>query len=170
MVRRATAEDALVLARQRMIMYRDIHRLAESECETLLRASHEYFASALPAGEYLAWLAAAEPDSDRIVGGAGLQLWEALPSIRHYAGDRVVRGGRSGIVRNVFTEAAYRRRGIARLLMEHVLAEARRLRVAQLTLHASDAGRPLYASMGFEPTNEMRYTGSLEPSEYASVG
>jgi hypothetical protein len=25
-----------------------------------------------------------------------------------------------------------------------------------VTLHASDKGRPLYESLGFEPTNEMR--------------
>jgi hypothetical protein len=28
--------------------------------------------------------------------------------------------------------------------------------VSAVILHASDAGRPLYASMGFEPSNEMR--------------
>jgi hypothetical protein len=27
----------------------------------------------------------------------------------------------------------------------------------RVTLHASDAGRPLYLSLGFEPTNEMRW-------------
>jgi hypothetical protein len=33
--------------------------------------------------------------------------------------------------------------------------------IVRLVLHASDEGRPLYESMGFEPTNEMRYTGTL---------
>jgi hypothetical protein len=28
-------------------------------------------------------------------------------------------------------------------------------------LHASEEGRPLYAALGFEGTNEMRYTGRL---------
>ena len=62
---------------------------------------------------------------------------------------------------NVFTERAWRRRGLAKLLMEHVIAGARTAGVTTLVLHASAEGRPLYEALGFSPTNEMRYTGEL---------
>ena len=40
--------------------------------------------------------------------------------------------------------------------MECIIAWCREQGFATLYLHASDAGRPLYEQLGFEPTNEMR--------------
>ncbi len=60
---------------------------------------------------------------------------------------------------NVFTEPAWRRRGLAELLMRHILDWARQERLDRLVLHASDDGRPLYERLGFAATNEMRYRG-----------
>jgi GNAT superfamily N-acetyltransferase len=57
---------------------------------------------------------------------------------------------------NVYTDPAYRRRGIARALMETMIDWCRRERFARVTLHASDDGRHLYESLGFEASNEMR--------------
>ena len=62
---------------------------------------------------------------------------------------------------NVFTERAWRRRGIAEQLMQHVIDWSRSHGIARLVLHASPDGRSLYERLGFEPTNEMRYTGEL---------
>jgi hypothetical protein len=38
---------------------------------------------------------------------------------------------------------------------------ARLNRVDSLILHATPSGRPLYESLGFESTNEMRFMGDL---------
>lgn len=37
---------------------------------------------------------------------------------------------------------------------------------ARLVLHASPDARPLYERLGFEPTNEMRFTGELPGTAY----
>ncbi|WP_045234703.1 GNAT family N-acetyltransferase, partial [Deinococcus pimensis] len=65
-------------------------------------------------------------------------------------------------VLNVFVEPGDRGRGLARTLMDHLLAEARARDVRVVALHASGLGRPLYERMGFTPTNEMRLV--LEPA------
>lgn len=57
---------------------------------------------------------------------------------------------------NMFTEPGHRRKGLARQLVGEILAWARARGLRTLILHASDEGRPLYTSLGFEPTNEMR--------------
>ena len=57
---------------------------------------------------------------------------------------------------NVFVDPAWRRRGLARELMEAVIAWGRSEGLARLVLHASADGRPLYEELGFEPTSEMR--------------
>ncbi len=64
--------------------------------------------------------------------------------------------GRQGIVLNVFTEPEWRRRGLARLLIEEIIAWARQQRLDTLALHAtSDDGLHLYEELGFVRTSEM---------------
>jgi len=55
----------------------------------------------------------------------------------------------------VYTDPAWRRRGVARAVMEAILAWCRRRRFTRIRLHASDLGRPLYESLGFAPTREL---------------
>jgi GNAT superfamily N-acetyltransferase len=69
--------------------------------------------------------------------------------------------GRHALVVNVFTEPAWRRRGIAELLMRRLLAWAREERLDRVVLHASAEGRPLYERLGFVSTNEMRLAEDL---------
>jgi hypothetical protein len=61
----------------------------------------------------------------------------------------------------VYVERDYHRRGVVRRHMEAIISWVPETNVVWLVLHASDEGRPLYKSMEFEPTNEMRYTGAL---------
>jgi GNAT superfamily N-acetyltransferase len=95
-----------------------------------------------------------------VIGGAGVQIRSLLPR-PDQSGRKLLRGI-EGSIMNVFVEPEWRRRGIARTLMEEVLAWARTTGIVSLVLHASEDGRALYESMGFVPTNEMRFTGSLD--------
>jgi len=49
---------------------------------------------------------------------------------------------RRATILNVYTDPAYRRRGIARALMETMIDWCRSEGFAHVTLHASDDGRP----------------------------
>jgi GNAT superfamily N-acetyltransferase len=68
------------------------------------------------------------------------------------------------LVLNVYVEPHWRRRGLARRLMQEILEWAPTAGVARLVLHASREGRPLYEALGFTATNEMRYGGRLAAS------
>ena len=57
---------------------------------------------------------------------------------------------------NVYVHPDQRGKGVARLLLERVLDECAARGVTQVSLHASEAGRPLYEKLGFKPTNEMK--------------
>lgn len=63
---------------------------------------------------------------------------------------------RFAYVNSVFVYPEYRRRGIAKGLMELTLVWAREQGCSQVRLRASDDGRPLYASLGFKPSTEMQ--------------
>jgi GNAT superfamily N-acetyltransferase len=151
-IRRATAADAGVLARHRADMFRDMGQLSDDLRDTLVEAARAYFAAAVPDGRYVAWLAEAE---GKIVAGAGLQLRELLPRPEP-SGTRLVRGPQ-GLILNVFTEPAWRRRGVAAALMRELLRWCRASGIESVVLHASADGRPLYEKLGFTPTTEMRY-------------
>jgi GNAT superfamily N-acetyltransferase len=64
---------------------------------------------------------------------------------------------------NVYTRPESRRKGLARRLVETALEWCRANGISTVILHASDAGRPLYASMGFQPSTEMRIALATEP-------
>ena len=151
-IRRATAADAGVLARHRADMFRDMGQLNDGLRDTLVEAARAYFAAAIPDGRYITWLAEA---GGEVVGGAGLQLRELLPRPAP-GGSRLV-GGPQGLIMNVFTERAWRRRGVAAALLRELLRWCRASGIESLVLHASADGRPLYEKLGFTPTNEMRY-------------
>ena len=75
--------------------------------------------------------------------------------------DGSIASGDQAIVANVFCEAEMRRKRVARALMETVIAWAKAERLDSLVLHASSDGRPLYESLGFAQTSEMRFVDML---------
>lgn len=157
-IRRATAADADALAHHRAAMFRDMGSLRSEDYAALRDASRPWFADAIPAGEYVAFVASPLERPGEIVGGAGMQLRRLLPRPRADGGAGIELRPQA-LVMNVYTEPAWRRRGLAALLMEQVLAWAREHEVGGVVLHASDEGRPLYERLGFVATNEMRYAG-----------
>ena len=97
-------------------------------------------------GSFRAWLAC---DQGRVIAGGAVVItaWPAHPY------DLACR---RATILNVYTEPGYRRRGIARQIMQTMISWCKQEGLARLTLHASEEGRRLYESLGFEPSNEMR--------------
>jgi GNAT superfamily N-acetyltransferase len=160
-LRFATALDASLLADHRISMFREMGALQPQYEASLHAASRAYFAAAIPAGEYVAWVA--HPvDSPAPIGGAGVQFRPLMPRPTP-TGDRLLLG-REGLVLNVYTVATWRRRGVARQLMETIIGWAAEVGIVRLVLAASPEGRPLYEKIGFAGTREMSYGGSLAAS------
>ena len=155
-IRSATAADAPVLARHRADMFTEMGQLEPSLYDRLVAHATDYFVAGIPTGEYVGWVAM-PPGEDRIVAGAGVQIRPILPR-PDKAGQRLLLGDQ-GLVLNVWTDRDWRRRGVARHLMEIVIAWAHERRVTNLVLHASNDGRALYEQLGFSGTNEMAHPG-----------
>ena len=135
-------------------MFRDMGHVPGDElARRLLAASVTALEPLLVDGTYVGWLAI---DGDgRVIAGAGAHIKTQLPRIAA-DGSRVDFTDLPVIV-NVYTLPEWRGRGIARALMNSAMAWGASRSFDRLVLHASDAGRPLYVSLGFEPTNEMRW-------------
>jgi len=146
-VRPATIDDADTLVRHRYAMFHDMGHSDTTALDEMCVRFKPWVIDRMNAGEYLAWLAVA-PSGD-IAAGAGLWLMDWLPHM-------VAKGARRGNIVNVYTEPAYRRRGLAKRLVLTALACSREHGADAVILHASPDGRALYESLGFKPTNEMR--------------
>jgi GNAT superfamily N-acetyltransferase len=161
-IRLATAADAPVISLHRARMFQDMGELPGPTFETFRARAEVALAAMLERGEYVGWLASPADHPDEVAGGAGAQLRRVLPHpARTPEGEVTIAEGRHAIVLNVYTEPAWRRRGLAEQLMGCCLAWARQERLDRLVLHASSDGRRLYERLGFVATNEMRFPSSL---------
>ncbi len=145
-VRKATVVDIPEVLRQRRRMYEDMHYPDSDTLTEMMRLSANYLGKAMADGSFHAWLACA--GEKPIAGGAVIvSPWLAHPYDLEC---------RRATILNVYTEREYRRRGIARQLMQTMIGWCKEQGLARVTLHASDDGRHLYESLGFETSNEMR--------------
>ncbi|WP_261663494.1 GNAT family N-acetyltransferase [Deinococcus sp. Marseille-Q6407] len=143
-IRRATAADAPVLAQLRGVMQLDNGRTAEQVAADLA-VWEAFYRQAVPAGRYLGWLAEvpeAEEKGPQVAGGVGVMFHPAHPS----SGDAHTEHPH---ILNVAVQPAFRRRGIARALMQAALAWAQEAGYRTVTLNAAPMGQALYRELGF---------------------
>jgi GNAT superfamily N-acetyltransferase len=154
-IRPCKPDDAAIIARHRVEMFRDMGEVpTEDLARELLAKSTSALAAALADDTYVGWFAV--DSDDKVIAGAGAHIKPQLPRILP-TGTRV-ESGPLPLVVNVYTEPEWRGRGIARALMRVLMDWAVTRGADRIVLHASDQGRPLYESLGFHPTNEMRWS------------
>jgi len=145
-IREATVDDIPEILRQRRRMYEDMQYTDAVALDAMCTLTADYLQTAIPGGSFHEWFAC--DGVQPVAGGAVLITpWPA------HAYDLECR---RATILNVYTNPEYRRRGIARRLMETMIAWCKEQGLARVTLHASDDGRHLYESLGFENSNEMR--------------
>jgi GNAT superfamily N-acetyltransferase len=154
-IRRCTPDDATTIAHHRTAMFVEMGVVPSDALARRLReASKAGLHAALRDESYIGWLAALSDDV--VIAGVGLHIKPQLPRISD-DGSRVTAAGLPLVV-NVYTEPAWRQRGIAKFLMRTAMDWSAAQGFDCMVLHASAAGRPLYASLGFVATNEMRWS------------
>lgn len=137
--------DLETILHHREAMFRDSGR-AESILAEMAAPFRDWLAPRLADGRYFGWLIEEEGE---IAAGVGMMEIDWPPHPMHPA------SGRRGYILNLYVEPAHRRQGLARRLMEAAMAEAKVRRLQFMILHATEEGRPLYASLGWAPTAEM---------------
>ena len=86
-------------------------------------------------------------DDGRCVACASMSYIEIMPTFSHPSGKRAH-------LMNVYTEESYRRRGIARQLVNMLIEDACAHGATEISLDATESGRPLYESIGFKASEE----------------
>ena len=114
-------------------------------------ALKNYYERHMADGTFVSWIAL---DGDRIIGTSGMSFVEKPP----YFG---CPNGKIGLLSSMFTANSYRRRGIAKALLEKVINEAKEYGCGTVQITASDMGVLLYTNFGFRKNgNFMQYVFS----------
>ena len=143
--RKLTAEDLDPFIRMRITQLREE---GATEQIDLVPALKDYYRRHLKDGTFVSWLAV---DGEKIVGTSGMSFVEKPPYFS-------CPSGRIGLLSSMYTDPAYRRRGIARELLDRVVEEARAYGCGSVQITASDMGVLLYSAFGFQKNgNFMQY-------------
>ena len=138
----SAAEDIELLLQSRMDTLRAVNRLDSGYrfTDEFLAASRKYFLE----GDQTTVLAT---DDGRVVGCATICYLEMMPTFSHPT-------GRRAHLMNVYTDAAWRRKGVACQMVSMLISEAWKRGATEISLDATAAGRPLYRKLGFTDSGE----------------
>lgn len=106
-------------------------------------ALQSYFAESLNNGSLICWVGLA---NNLVVATAGLCFYQLPPTFSNPT-------GRIAYITNMYTDGAYRRRGIASELLEILIDKAKAMDYESLRLHASSQGKSIYLAAGFADTD-----------------
>ena len=146
-IRPATLDDVTLIVAHRRRMFEDMGYTNLEGLAAMDQVGTEWLRERLANGRYLGWFAVAP--GGRVAAGAGLWLQDWPPTWFDQQPYR-------GYILNVYTEPDYRRRGLARRLVQTINDWCAEQGIVTVTLHASKQGRSIYESLGYRPTNEMR--------------
>jgi len=122
----------------RLEMLREVNNLSDEYVydETFVAESRKYFEN----GNQTTVLAL---NDETAVGCASLSYIWIMPTFDHPTGLRAH-------LMNVYTKSEYRRKGISKRMVEMLIDEAKEKGVTEISLDATEMGRPLYEALGFE--------------------
>ncbi len=144
-VRRATPDDAALLSDHRACVWNQYGEHDPQGVAAHVPVWTAWMRGAIARDAYVGFIAF---DGDAVAGSACVLVHEAVPRPGYI-------GASDGRVHSVYVVPAMRRRGIARALMDALLAYAQTNDVMRLTLHPTVMSRALYTTLGFEPLDEM---------------
>ena len=136
----ATLEDIDILVTTRIEVLRSANKLSDQvDMSEVAVQSRDYYEKALKDGSHTAILVY---DKEQIVGAGGISYFRVMPTYHNPT-------GRKAYIMNMYTNPAYRRKGIAYRTLEILVEDAKKKGIAAISLEATEMGRPLYEKFGF---------------------
>jgi GNAT superfamily N-acetyltransferase len=142
--RKADINDIETLAQMRIRFIKEIMHLEDSDKDRVLAEElRRFFRAAMPKDRFIAWIA---EEDGKVIGTSGLCFYTLAPSHNNMSGG-------VAYIQNMYTLPEYRGRGIAKVLFDKVLTEAKERGYKKISLHATEMGRPIYEKFGFTGVN-----------------
>ncbi len=141
-IKKATQNDIDDLMQLRLEMLKVVNSLNEDAHfdEKLVQCSREYFLN----GDQTTVFAMEE---NKIAGCASISYITIMPTFSHPTGKRAH-------LMNVYTRKEFRRKGAGKMMINFLIDEAKSRGVTEISLDATEMGRPLYKALGFNSNEE----------------
>lgn len=146
-IRRAAIDDVPTILFHRRSMFTEMGVGTPAEMDAMEASFEPWLRMKMTENHYLGWFVLA--GNGDIAAGAGLWLMEWPPTV-------VESNALRAYMLNVYTKHEYRRQGLAHRLTRTIIDWCKANGYHLLVLHASDAGHPVYESLGFQLSNEMK--------------
>ena len=140
-IREGRVDEIERLVELRMGMFEAMSLLDEKNRVRTRAACLAYFRETISSEAFRVWVAVSKAAVP--IASVGLVVHSVPPSPANSI-------GKVGYIMNLVTLPEWRRKGIARALLTHVLDVLREKGVPVASLHASVDGRALYEELGFE--------------------
>jgi GNAT superfamily N-acetyltransferase len=148
-IRRATIDDAALIAEHRHRMFADNQFAAEDHLSQMDAAFEPWVRAHLATGTYIGLLLEHEKTKE-ILAGAGVFFHDFPPHWMDFESTRAY-------LLNFYTAPESRGLGYSNLLLRAAVEECRTRGARVVTLHASRFGRPIYEKFGFKQSTEMMF-------------
>ncbi|MGO4289340.1 GNAT family N-acetyltransferase [Chitinophaga sp. RAB17] len=145
--RKADITDIPQLVHLRLQFLKEIYPKADNSQDVVLQDHlRVYLTEHLSKNNFVNWFADAE---GKVVASAGIVFYNQPPLYHNLE-------GKVAYILNVYTLPAFRRKGIAKTLLQKLMEEAKERNTGKVSLHTSKDGRLLYEQFGFVAgDNEM---------------
>ncbi len=154
--RKAAVDDIDELVKLRIEFLKEANHETNIDAEILNKcaeALYNYFNFRMIDDSFIAWIAL---DEGKIIATSGMCFYNTPPLFKKVDSVMHFMDGRVAYIMNMYTLQEYRRKGIARILFDKIVEEAKTLGYRKITLHATEMGRKLYKTFGFvEVDDEM---------------
>lgn len=148
-IRIATGDDMDLMMSSRLEMLKVVNDLDHSYkySKEFIENCRRYFED----GDQTTVLAL---DGERVIGCATMSYISIMPTFSHPTGHRAH-------LMNVYTMKEWQRKGIAKKMVSLLIEEAKNRGVTEISLDATEEGRPLYYRLGFTDSDECMVLGRL---------
>ena len=143
----AKAEDLELLVRHRVGMWKDIRPEFAEKAKEMEDLTRQWIKTKLFEGKLIGFIAKTQTG---IVAGSGC-IWLREDAPRPF-NPRL----EAPYLLSMYTEEGFRRTGVASMIVRCAIEWSREHGYKTMSLHASDAGIPVYEKFGFKQTTEMR--------------
>ena len=133
----ANISDCDDLTRLRMQMRKE--RDADFCKDTIYENTFDFFVKNIETGRHIAFIC---EDKEKIIATAGLSLFEMPPTTK-------LPNGKVAKLMNMYVVPDYRKQGIAKKMLEFVIAYAKEHSYYKVMLNSSPMGERLYQNFGF---------------------
>ena len=143
--RKAGRDDLNLLVKTRMDMLRAVNTAASEEIFARVeKGCREYYLESFERDIHVACLVFS---GEEFAGCGGISFYQVMPTCSNPT-------GRKAYIMNIYTVEKYRGQGIASRVVDLLVREAKNRSIHDISLKATDMGRPIYERYGFVADDE----------------